>query len=148
MTPAVKLLTIANVPLFVLQFLARMVSATPFDFHELFGLAPLLIARQLLRWQFVTCMFVCGGVLQVLSSMLAGWMFVRDVEGVWGERKSLQYCFLNCCQGRGVPLSRGPDNRSVTIGISGISGMAHRGGMIFEVFQRRRSIFSLEMLTL
>jgi membrane associated rhomboid family serine protease len=44
-------------------------------------------------WQLVTYGFLHGSVLHLAFNMLALWMFGRDVEGVLGTRRFLQYYF-------------------------------------------------------
>jgi membrane associated rhomboid family serine protease len=110
---AVTLLIAANVFIYLIQFLAgsRLLSPLALVPHDTWSKGTL--------WQFVTYLFLHGGVLHLLFNMYSLWVFGRDVEGLWGKTAFLRYYFITGI-GAGVfhalitPFSRVP-----TIGASG-----------------------------
>jgi membrane associated rhomboid family serine protease len=91
MTPGVKNLLFANIAVFLLQFLAPALNET---LIRLFGLVPLLAFNHLFIWQFVTYMFLHGGLSHIFFNMFALWMFGVELERTWGTREFLKYYFL------------------------------------------------------
>jgi membrane associated rhomboid family serine protease len=93
-TPAVKLLLIANIGVFVLQWI---VSGLP----VWFGLTPALVVERFFAWQLFTYAFLHAGLLHLLFNMLALWMFGVDLERRWGQQAFLRYYFV-CSVGAGL----------------------------------------------
>ncbi|HEY8551353.1 MAG TPA: rhomboid family intramembrane serine protease [Vicinamibacterales bacterium] len=91
-TPAVKTLLIANIGIFLLQWLAGGVAGRLLI--EWFGLTPARVFTQLRIWQPVTYMFLHADLLHLLFNMLVLWMFGVDLERRWGQRGFLRYYFI------------------------------------------------------
>ena len=87
-TPAVKILLITNVALFVLNLIVGNVMTLRL------GLSPQAVFQDLAVWQPVTYMFLHGGVGHVLFNMLALWMFGTELERTWGTRFFTKYYFV------------------------------------------------------
>jgi membrane associated rhomboid family serine protease len=121
LTPAIKILVIANVVAFVADALlldGRL--------SLLFGLSPVNVFGRLQIWQPVTYMFLHGGLFHILFNMLALWMFGVELERMWGTKYFTKYYFV-CGVGAAVttlalsvlpgdPLSL---RATLTIGASG-----------------------------
>src|SRR5258706_9522002 len=45
-------------------------------------------------WQFITYMFMHGGVANIFFNMFAVWMFGTAVENMWGPKRFLNYYIL------------------------------------------------------
>lgn len=92
LTPAVKVLLIANAAVFVLQ------SLVPDEIYmaiiRWLGLVPRGVTHGLRLWQPLTYLFLHGSFLHLFFNMLALWMFGCDLERVWGKRRFLNYYFL------------------------------------------------------
>ena len=116
-SPAVKILIIANVLLFALNSIVGQVMT------ERLGLSPVAVFNQLAVWQPLTYMFLHGGVTHVLFNMLALWMFGTELERRWGTRFFVKYYLVTGIGAAAVTLlfavfSDGIMN-STTIGASG-----------------------------
>jgi membrane associated rhomboid family serine protease len=116
-SPAVKILIIANVVLFALNAIVGEVMT-----HRL-GLSPVSVFKQFAVWQPLTYMFLHGGVTHVLFNMLALWMFGTELERMWGTRFFVKYYLVTGVGAALVTLafalfSDGVMN-STTIGASG-----------------------------
>ena len=87
--PAVKHLLIIN----LLVFLALM---TPGLSGYVFGLGALwpLSHPNFMPWQFVTYMFLHGGIGHIFFNLFALWMFGQSIENLWGTRRFVIYYFL------------------------------------------------------
>jgi membrane associated rhomboid family serine protease len=86
MTPAIKALIIANVVVFVMQWLLR----GNVDLNDLLGLRPAdVFGGQI--WQPFTYMFLHGGFGHIFFNMLALWMFGVELERMWGTRFFAKY---------------------------------------------------------
>ena len=70
LTPAVKWLLIANVGVFIIQYLSRNSAA----FNEWFALTPTLVVKKFMVWQLVTYMFLHGGLFHILINMFVLYM--------------------------------------------------------------------------
>jgi membrane associated rhomboid family serine protease len=94
----IKALLIANTAVFLAFFFLRgpLAGLAP---HLM--LTPVAVVRSVEIWQLVTYQFLHFGVLQFLFNMLALWMFGRELEGIWGTQRFLQFYFL-CGTGAGV----------------------------------------------
>jgi len=86
-TPAVKLLILTNIAVFVITFFAQ-------ELVLLLGLRPADALGGLAIWQPVTYMFLHGGFGHILFNMLALWMFGVELERMWGTRFFLKYYFV------------------------------------------------------
>lgn len=89
MTPAVKLLVITNLVVFVLNLIVPMMTLR-------LGLQPQAVFKDFAIWQPVTYMFLhdTGGVGHILINMLALWMFGTELERTWGTRFFTKYYFV------------------------------------------------------
>jgi membrane associated rhomboid family serine protease len=87
-SPAVKLLVIVNVAMFLLNAIVDNVMTLRL------GLSPEAVFTQLALWQPVTYMFLHGGLGHLLFNMLALWMFGTDLERTWGTRFFTKYYFI------------------------------------------------------
>ena len=129
MTPAVKLLVIVNVVMFVLTMIVPLMTLR-------LGLVPQAVFQQFALWQLVTYMFMHGGAGHILLNMLSLWMFGTDLERTWGTRFFTKYYFVTGI-GAAVTtliLSLFLDSvyYTVTIGASGaIYGLLLAYGMYF-----------------
>jgi len=93
MTPAVKVLLITNVGVFIFQ------SFMDYTFIIIFGLVPHLLWNELYVWQLFTYQFLHGGLFHLLFNMLALWMFGCDLERRWGSSFFLKYYFISVVGG-------------------------------------------------
>jgi membrane associated rhomboid family serine protease len=89
MTPAVKLLVIVNVVMFVLNLIVPLMTLR-------LGLQPQAVFHDFALWQPVTYMFLhdIRGVGHILLNMLSLWMFGTDLERTWGTRFFTKYYFV------------------------------------------------------
>jgi membrane associated rhomboid family serine protease len=151
-TPGVKLLVLVCAGVFFAQTLADLLigpAATSWINH-FFGLVPLGPIPGLRIWQPFTYIFLHGGLLHLLLNMLWLWMFGRELELVWGERRFLNFFFL-CGVGAGliemlvktIPMFWGNRPSDVpTIGASGaIFGILMANAVLFP--DRRVWLFPL-----
>ncbi|HSW38907.1 MAG TPA: rhomboid family intramembrane serine protease, partial [Acidobacteriota bacterium] len=92
-TRTVKTLILATVALYVLQIFVHLISGSRV-FELYFGLVPARVTRELMLWQFVTYMFLHGGVFHLLLNMLILFMFGNELERYWGSRRFLKYYFI------------------------------------------------------
>jgi membrane associated rhomboid family serine protease len=87
LSPAIKLLVIANVVMFLLTLaVPEMIIAL--------GVVPRSVVEGFAIWQLVTYMFLHGGVGHILFNMLSLWMFGTDLERTWGTRFFTKYYFV------------------------------------------------------
>jgi membrane associated rhomboid family serine protease len=95
--PIIKILLIANVAVFALQFLIMGSGLTyqgieiSYWFGKLFYLHPL--GENFRVWQLVSYMFLHGGLGHIFFNMLMLWMFGMEIENLWGSRKFLIFYF-------------------------------------------------------
>lgn len=95
LTPAIKVLLIANTSVFLLQAILQLVvseRAAAFLIRY-FGLVPFAVLHGFV-WQLFTYLFLHGGLWHLLINMLVLWMFGRDLELYWGRRRFYAYYFL------------------------------------------------------
>ncbi len=139
----VKWLLIANVAIYVVQFMAEHSSAR--GLFQLLYLVPADVVGRLMIWQPVTYLFMHdpNGFAHILFNMLTLWMFGRDIEQAWGTARFLKFYFL-CGVGAGICvvianlLFGNPFTQ--TIGASGaIFGVLLAYGMMFP---ERELLFS------
>lgn len=89
-TKAVKLLIYIN----IIVFLLVEVSGLQNEIYRVFGLVPTDFLGAFKLWQPVTYLFLHGGFLHIFMNMFVFWMFGRDLEKRWGEKRFLQYFFI------------------------------------------------------
>jgi membrane associated rhomboid family serine protease len=94
LTPAIKLIMIANAAVFVLTLVMPSLVRP-------LGLRPADLIGQLHLWQLVTYMFVHGGPGHILFNMLTLWMVGTEFERSWGTKYFTQYYFV-CGIGAGL----------------------------------------------
>jgi membrane associated rhomboid family serine protease len=94
-SPAIKVLLIANTAVFLVQTMVGLLVPGGTDWIlRWFGLVPRGVTHGLRVWQPFTYLFLHGGLLHILLNMLVLWMFGVDVERSWGRRKFFFYYFL------------------------------------------------------
>jgi membrane associated rhomboid family serine protease len=79
LTPAIKLLIIANIVAFLVSLVAPVLVVE-------FALIPRAVVEQFALYQLVTYMFLHGGFGHLLVNMLGLWMFGTELERTWGTR--------------------------------------------------------------
>lgn len=86
--PVVKNLLILN----GLFFLATIATGTRFGFDltDMLGLH-YFQAEKFRPYQFITYMFMHGGLMHILFNMFALWMFGNAIENIWGPKRFLIY---------------------------------------------------------
>ena len=89
-TPAVKILLITNVALFLINMIVGSIMTIRL------GLSPQSVFQDFALWQPVTYMFLhsTGGLGHILFNMLALWMFGTELERTWGTRFFTKYYFV------------------------------------------------------
>jgi membrane associated rhomboid family serine protease len=91
--PVIKGLLIANVAVFILQWMVMGSGLTyqgveiSYWFARLFYLHP--IGENFYVWQLITYMFLHGDLMHIFFNMLMLWMFGMEIENLWGSRKFL-----------------------------------------------------------
>ena len=102
-TPGVKWLVLACAGVFLVQTLVGMLGGRDAEgwIFKWFALIPVAVAPGLRIWQPFTYIFLHGGLFHLLINMLFLWMFGRELELVWGQKKFLNYFFL-CGVGAGL----------------------------------------------
>jgi len=132
LTPAVKILIITNVAVFLLNLIVGEAMTLRL------GLSPQAVFTQLALWQPFTYMFLhsTGGVGHVLINMLSLWMFGTELERTWGTRFFTKYYFVTgvgaAATSLGLSLFVDGIYYSVTVGASGaIYGLLLAYGMYF-----------------
>jgi membrane associated rhomboid family serine protease len=85
MTPAVQIIVIAN----IVMFIATM-AAGPL-LIDWFGLSPQDVLTKGRVWQMATYLFLHADVFHILFNMLAVWMFGVDLERRWGTPAFVRY---------------------------------------------------------
>jgi len=111
--PAVKVLLIANVSVFIFQ------SFLDYRFILIFGLVPQLVWKELYIWQLFTYQFLHGGLFHLLFNMLALWMFGCDLERQWGSKFFTKYYFVSAVGGGILNAVLMPSQMVPSIGASG-----------------------------
>ncbi|MEQ1948552.1 MAG: rhomboid family intramembrane serine protease [Bryobacteraceae bacterium] len=96
--PGVRLLLIANVAVFLVQFFGGRFLGDIFDYLKLI---PAAVVKLFFIWQLGTYMFLHAGIMHILFNMLALWWFGTELERVWGTRRFLQFYFF-CGIGAGI----------------------------------------------
>ncbi len=133
-TPAVKLLLIVNVAVFLIVNVA-VASLQPLlesQILVLFGLVPSLVWQNLYLWQLFTYQFLHGGLFHILFNMLALWMFGCALERRWGSEFFLKYYFVSVVGGGILNALLVPGQIAPSIGASaGIYGILLAYGLIY-----------------
>lgn len=140
--PVTQALLIANVVVFVLQWLAGdSALGTGMLYLALWpiggGHAP-YGALPFMPWQLVTYAFLHGSLQHLFFNMLALVMFGSQVEHVWGQRRYLTY-YLTCVVGAALcqllvswmTLRAGGDVYETVGASGGIFGLLLAYGMLF-----------------
>lgn len=91
-TPAIKLLIIANVTIFLITALSPTLELVV---NGNFGLQPRAIFENLRIWQPATYMFLHAGIFHILFNMLMLWMFGVELERMWGSRYFTKFYFVS-----------------------------------------------------
>ena len=129
-TRTVKALIITNVGVYLLQIISSLFDSRIIEWN--FGLVPFRVTHELLIWQFVTYMFLHGGVFHIFFNMLTLFMFGNDLERYWGTRRFLNYYFVT---GIGAGICSwivSPNSIAAVIGASGaIYGLLLAYGMTY-----------------
>ena len=139
MTPAVKVLLIANAVVYVFTVLPLMIQSaggTEVVSRIVYylGMTPSLFWGGLTLWMPLTYMFIHSvtSPAHLLFNMLALWMFGGDVENVFGTRQFVVY-YLVCGAGAGLLVAiLEPGLAIPTVGASGaIYGLLVAFGLFF-----------------
>src|SRR5450432_1012919 len=103
-TPGVKLLVLICAGVFLAQTAVSIIYGPTVAYHYItlvFGLVPHAVTHGLRVWQPFTYIFLHGGLLHLLINMLMLWMFGRELELIWGQRRFLNF-FMFCGVGAGL----------------------------------------------
>ena len=92
LTPAVKAIILANVAMFLAEFVIQRTAGI--SLNDVFGLRPVAVLQGLQVWLLVSYMFLHGGVFHILFNMLALWMFGVELERMWGTRYFTKFYFV------------------------------------------------------
>jgi membrane associated rhomboid family serine protease len=116
-TRTVKALIIVNIAVYLVQIISHLLESSFIDIH--FGLVPFQVTHKLMLWQFVTYMFLHGGVFHIFFNMLTLYMFGNELERYWGTPRFLNYYFIT---GIGAGICSwlvAMNSASIVIGASG-----------------------------
>ncbi|MBU1078760.1 MAG: rhomboid family intramembrane serine protease [Spirochaetes bacterium] len=94
LTPAVKGLIIINTFIFIVMMLSGFNRANYIYLVRTFGLTPIMVTGNFAIWQFITYMFLHGGIAHVFFNMFGLWMFGCELESKWGSKEFLVYYLL------------------------------------------------------
>ena len=94
LTPAAKNILIINVAIFCLSSFLRL------PFSEFFGLR-VFFSSEFTPYQFITYMWLHGGVWHLIGNMIAVLVFAPMLEMVWGPRRFVIF-YLVCGIGAGL----------------------------------------------
>ena len=119
-TPAVKIIILANIAFFVLSIAYRPII-------QYLGLTPEDVVHRGRLWQLATYMFLHADVMHILFNMLGVWMFGVELERRWGTRQFARYyaitgigAGLTVLVASYLPIAALQETyRAVTIGASG-----------------------------
>lgn len=100
MPPVTRALLIANVAVFVVQFLTGPLLIAPFALWPI-GSEQFAAAPSFRPWQLLTYGFLHAGPAHLFFNMFALWMFGGDIERLLGSRRYLVY-YLLCVVGASV----------------------------------------------
>jgi membrane associated rhomboid family serine protease len=117
-TRTVKALITANIAVYLLKiFYLYLLNSSFLDLT--FGLVPYRVTHDWMLWQFVTYMFLHGGVFHIFFNMLTLYMFGNELERYWGTSRFLSYFFITGIGAGFCSWLVATDSRSVVIGASG-----------------------------
>ena len=137
-SPAVKVLVIANIAMFVLNLLADSALVPRL------GLSPQAVFTDFAIWQPVTYMFMHGGLGHVLFNMLALWMFGTDLERTWGTRFFTKYYFVTGVGAALVTLALSLFMNSIYYAITvGASGAIYGLLLAYALYFPHRTIYMI-----
>ena len=94
---AVRTLLLINISLFVFTVLVERFGL---DLNDWLGLH-LVGSSKWMPWQYVTSMFMHGGLSHIFFNMFALYMFGRILEQVWGSKRFIIY-YMICGIGAGL----------------------------------------------
>jgi membrane associated rhomboid family serine protease len=94
LSPAVAMILIANVIVFVLFMLTAPFSARIQMFFYMLTQIPSLAVGHFCLWQFVTYMFMHFQPFHLLCNMLVLWFFAPRLEYRWGTAGFLRFYFI------------------------------------------------------
>jgi len=99
---------------------------------ETFGQVNTKVFGEFMIWQFLTAMFLHGGIMHLVNNMLILWIFGTLLEEEWGWRFFLLY-YLVCGLGAGLlEFCIDPSSSVPGIGASGaIFGLLGGAGLLF-----------------
>lgn len=117
MPPAVFLLLMANLAIFLLQFLTITLNRSD-PIGAYFSFIPYWAFHKLQLWRFVSYMFLHGDLTHLLFNMIGLWLFGTRMELYWGTRTFTWYYFV--CGVGGAVLH----------GLFSLSGLALYGPMV------------------
>lgn len=126
----VKTIIIINVAVFLVQLIAQIAGIRAI--FVAFALIPWRVTHELTLWQFITYMFLHGGVFHILFNMLTLYMFGNELERYWGAARFLRY-YLITGIGAGVcSWIVGPESSIAIVGASGaIYGILLAYGLLY-----------------
>lgn len=111
-TPAVKVLLIANVAVFVLQLLAPRLT-----YH--FALVPQAVWSRFHVWPLLTYMFLHANFMHILFNMFALWMFGCQIERLFGQARFYRFYLLSGLAAGLTHVAFMPTSITPVIGASG-----------------------------
>ena len=130
-TRTVKSLIIINIAVFVSQLAFRFLFGSRL-IEEVFGLSPLSVTYNHTLWQFVSYMFLHGGIGHLFFNMLTLYMFGNELVRFWGPRRFLVYYFVTGIGAGVCSLIVATRSLSIVIGASGaIYGLLLAYGLIY-----------------
>jgi membrane associated rhomboid family serine protease len=91
MTPVVKNIIIINVLMLIITYVFESRFNT--DLNHVLGLH-YFSSTYFQPYQFLTHMFMHGGITHLFFNMFALWMFGKVLESVWGSKRFLLYYFV------------------------------------------------------
>jgi membrane associated rhomboid family serine protease len=126
----VKIIIIINVAAFLVQIIAQIAGIRAI--FVAFALIPWRVTHELTLWQFITYMFLHGGVFHILFNMLTLYMFGNELERYWGAARFLRY-YLITGIGAGVcSWIVGSESSIAIVGASGaIYGILLAYGLLY-----------------
>ena len=92
-TRTVKSLIIVNTAVFISQLVFRFLFGSRL-IEDVFGLMPARVTYDYALWQFVSYMFLHGGIGHIFFNMLTLYMFGNELVRYWGPRQFLAYYFV------------------------------------------------------
>lgn len=92
LNPVVKWLLIANIAVFVLQWIAS--ASFGVNLVDGLGLRPDDVIRRFWIWELVTSLFLHDGIFHIAFNMFVLWMFGSYVERALGSMRFLRFYFL------------------------------------------------------